>query len=91
MSLHLIKSLINYVITYYTLRKTIERRSNVYLNQQVLTYVKELKYLGHIITEASNHDADIERERRNMTDRWNIHTRKFSHCSDAVKRTVRHK
>ena len=58
----------------------------MYSNRQVLTYVKDLKYLGHIITEAFKDNDDIERERRNVTVQGNIFICTFAYCSDGVKR-----
>ena len=62
-----------------------ETKPSVFLNHQVLTYVEEFKYLGHIINEAFRDDEDIERERRNLAIRGNILIRKYGYCSDETK------
>ena len=59
----------------------------MYLKRQVLTYVKDFKYFGHIITEAFN-DDDIERERTALAVAGNILIRKFAFCSDQAKGTL---
>ena len=50
-----------------------------------LLYVDNFKYLGHIIDNKLNDDADIQREIRNLFTRANILTRRFSLCSQSVK------
>ena len=47
--------------------KTIQRRPNVFLNRQLLTYVKDFKYLGHVLTEVFIVKDKIEHERRSLT------------------------
>ena len=58
---------------------------NFTVNGQVLKFVSEFKYLGHIITNTDNDDNDIHREIRNLYVRTNILIRRFSKCSTMVK------
>jgi len=58
------------------------------LEGQELKFVKEFKYLGHIIYHDLKDDADIDREVRNMFFRANMLQRKFGKCSSAVKITL---
>ena len=67
------------------LKHRVKCKPNVYLNNQVLTYVSSFKYLGHIITDTFTDDDDIERERRNLSIRGNVLIRKFGYCSEEVK------
>ena len=62
-----------------------ETKPSVFLNHQMLTYVEEFKYLGHIWNEDFRDDEDIERERRNLAIRGNILIRKFGYCSEDIK------
>ena len=57
-------------------------------NNNVLQFVKEFKYLGHIITDNLTDNADIDREIRNLFVRTNILLRRFYKCSINVKRTL---
>jgi len=50
-----------------------------------LTFVKEFKYLAHIISDSLADDSDILREVCNMFVRSNILKRRFGYCSQAVK------
>ena len=60
-------------------------KPNIYLGSTVLSYVREFKYLGHILTEDFMDDSDIERELRIMSIRGNIMLRKFQYCDDETK------
>jgi len=55
------------------------------LGTNLLQFVKEFKYLGHMITDNLTDDADIQREIRNLFVRTNILRRRFHKCSMAVK------
>jgi hypothetical protein len=55
------------------------------LGDRTLQFVKEFKYLGHILTNNAMDDVDIKREIRNMFMRTNILIRKYSKCSVIVK------
>ena len=63
----------------------IEPKPNIYLGSTVLFYVREFKYLGHILTEYFMDDSDIERELRSMSVRGNIMLQKFQYCDDETK------
>ena len=58
------------------------------ITNNLLQFVKEFKYLGHIITENLTDDANIDREIRNLFVRTNILRRRFYKCSLEVKRTL---
>lgn len=58
------------------------------MNGTTLNRVIQFKYLGHIITEYLNDEADMERERRALTVRANMLVRRFSRCSSEVKITL---
>lgn len=60
----------------------------VALNGTELNRVKQFKYLGHYVTEDLKDDLDIERERRALSVKANMLTRRFAKCSDAVKITL---
>ena len=55
------------------------------LNGIALQFVKEFRYLGHIINNKFTDDDDIKREIRNLFIRTNILIRRFSKCSFVVK------
>jgi exonuclease III len=55
------------------------------VGNNVLNFVKQYKYLGHIISDNESDDADILREVKNMYVRTNILARRYKHCSTAVK------
>ena len=65
-----------------------EAPPNIYLNGRTLEYVKQFKYLGHIITEDFMDDEDIKREMRSLSIRGNILLRKFHSCDIAVKKEL---
>ena len=50
-----------------------------------LSFVSQLKYLGHIIDNTSCDDADIAREVKSLFARTNILLRRFHRCSVEVK------
>lgn len=58
------------------------------LNGVALQFVKEFKYLGHIINNEFSDDGDIKREIRNFFMRSNILIRRYGKCSTAVKLTL---
>jgi len=58
------------------------------LGNNTLQYVKQFKYLGHVITEDLTDDAVIQREIRNLFTRTNILLQQFHRCSVAVKCTL---
>ncbi|KAL0883522.1 hypothetical protein ABMA27_016887 [Loxostege sticticalis] len=60
----------------------------VTLNGVPLDKVDQFKYLGHVVTADLRDDADIERERRALSQRANTLARRFARCSDAVKITL---
>ena len=55
------------------------------LDGHVLQFVKEFRYLGHIITDRLKDNVDILRELRKAYIRINILFRRFKRCSVAVK------
>ncbi|CAG9134717.1 unnamed protein product [Plutella xylostella] len=55
------------------------------LNGVALRRAHQFKYLGHVLTEDLNDDADMERERRALSVRANMLARRFSRCTPAVK------
>ena len=58
------------------------------LNGNELDFVKEVKYLGHIIHETLNDEGDIRNQWKKFNTVGNVIIRKFSSCSDHVKRTL---
>lgn len=56
-----------------------------YLSGQSLCVSYCTKYLGHIITDRLEDDADMYRQRRMLYVQANMLVRKFHHCSDDVK------
>ena len=60
-------------------------KPNIYLGENVLSYVERFKYLGHILTATFTDDEDIDREKRNLAMRGNLLIRKFKMCSEVVK------
>ncbi|XP_073949395.1 uncharacterized protein [Choristoneura fumiferana] len=60
----------------------------VTLNGTPLNRVKEVKYLGHWVTEDLCDNRDIERERRALAVRCNMLARRFARCSGDVKVTL---
>ena len=55
------------------------------LGHEVINFVTQFKYLGHLLTNCLSDDADINREIRNIFVRTNILIRRFSNCSLDVK------
>jgi len=55
------------------------------LGTNLVQFVKEFKYLGHMITDNLTDYADIQREVHNLFVRTNILRRRFYKCSMAVK------
>ena len=55
------------------------------LGNEVINFVSQFKYLGHMLTDCLSDDVDISREIRNIFVRTNILIRKFSNCSLDVK------
>jgi hypothetical protein len=58
------------------------------LNGAVLQQVPKFKYLGHWVTENLSDDMDIDRERRALSVRGNMLSRRFVRCSREVKVTL---
>ncbi|XP_063891874.1 uncharacterized protein LOC135117211 [Helicoverpa armigera] len=58
------------------------------LNGTVLKQVSNFKYLGHWINENLADDMDMERERRALSVRGNMLSRRFARCSRDVKVTL---
>lgn len=56
-----------------------------YLCDSPLMVCKEVKYLGHIITDDLYDDRDMYRQRRKLYAQANLLLRKFSMCSPNVK------
>ena len=61
---------------------------NFQLKGNELDFVKEVKYLGHIIHEILNDEGDIRNQWKKFNTVGNVIIRKFSSCSDHVKRTL---
>ena len=55
------------------------------LNSNVLQFVNEFRYLGHVINNDFSDDDDIKREIRNIFMRSNILIRRYGKCSVNVK------
>ena len=55
------------------------------LNDSSLQFVKDFRYLGHIINNSFSDNDDVKREIRNFFMRSNILTRRYSKCSIRVK------
>ncbi|XP_046972890.1 uncharacterized protein LOC124539635 [Vanessa cardui] len=53
-----------------------------------LERVYKFKYLGHIVTDSTKDDEDIERERRALSVRANMLVHRFGRCTDTVKITL---
>nr|XP_034838760.1 uncharacterized protein LOC117994895 [Maniola hyperantus] len=68
--------------------KSLEGARSLYLNGTELNVVDTFRYLGHIVTQALNDNEDIERERRALTVRSNMLTRRFARCTKEVKITL---
>ncbi|KAL0867445.1 hypothetical protein ABMA27_008232 [Loxostege sticticalis] len=58
------------------------------LDGSPLQVVKKCKYLGHWVTEDLKDDTDMERERRALSVRGNMLSRRFARCSLEVKITL---
>ena len=56
-----------------------------HLSGQILSVCSSAKYLGHIINDKMEDDADMLRQRRMMYVQANVLVRKFHYCSDEVK------
>lgn len=55
------------------------------LSGQILSVCSSAKYLGHIINDKMEDDADMLRQRRTLYVQANVLVRKFHYCSDEVK------
>ncbi|XP_047997277.1 uncharacterized protein LOC125234900 [Leguminivora glycinivorella] len=60
----------------------------IMLSGSPLQTVTKFKYLGHWVTDTLRDDADIERERRALSVRCNMLSRRFARCSTQVKITL---
>ena len=58
------------------------------LNGVALQFVREFKYLGHMINNEFSDDDDIKREIRNLFMRTNFLIRRYNKCSISVKLTL---
>jgi len=58
---------------------------NFMVDNALLKFVNEFKYLSHVVSNSQLDDADIHRERKNLFYCSNMLTRRFSKCSVAVK------
>ena len=58
---------------------------NFMVDNAILKFVNECKYLGHVVSNSQLDDADIHRERKTLFYRCNMLTRRFSICPVAVK------
>ena len=56
-----------------------------YLSGHTLSVCNSCKYLGHIINDKMEDDADMHRQRRMLYAQANMLARKFHYCSDEVK------
>lgn len=65
-----------------------DRVPQIFLNGSAVNIVKQFRYLGHLLTERLQDNADIERERRALAVRSNMLARRFAKCSDDVKTTL---
>jgi hypothetical protein len=61
---------------------------NFVIDGTPLQFVKEFKYLGHMVNNEFSDDDDVKREIRNFFMRTNILIRRYSKCSVAVKLTL---
>ncbi|CAH2211020.1 jg3028, partial [Pararge aegeria aegeria] len=57
----------------------------VKINGVAFQMVYKFKYLGHVVSEDLEDNADMDRERRAMSVHANMLARRFSRCTDAVK------
>jgi len=58
------------------------------LNGCSLSFVQQIKYLGHIVSSTLNDDEDIKREIGNLFMRTNMHISRYCKCSTNVKLTL---
>ena len=58
------------------------------LDGAALEFVREFKYLGHMINNVFSDDSDVKREIRNFFVRSNILIRRYSKCSVGVKQML---
>jgi len=66
------------------------RKSNIYMNQNVLTWVTQFNYLGYMFDSASKQQdkCEIEKRLRNMRIMGNVIATRFRHTSDSVKKIL---
>ena len=57
----------------------------IYIGNNLIKYVQNFKYLGHIISSDFSDDLDIERETRNLYIRGNTIIRKFHYVNAEIK------
>ena len=55
------------------------------VNNEVLPHSKQYKYLGHIIDNKINDDADMLRQRKQFYFHSNVIARKFKYCCEQTK------
>ena len=63
----------------------IDNRPKIYIGSDVVEYVSEFRYLGHIVSNDLCDDKDIARETRSLYCRGNAIVRKFNFCTVEVK------
>ena len=57
----------------------------IYLQEQLMTFVDYEKYLGVVMSDNCTNDRDITRQMRSLYARGNLIIRNFKHCSNEVK------
>ena len=57
----------------------------IYLQEQLMTFVDYEKYLGVVMSDNCTNDRDITRHMRSLYARGNLIIRNFKHCSNEVK------
>ena len=62
----------------------LRNRPNVYLGDNVLSYVEEFRYSGHVICESCTGDKDIDREGRALATSSNLIIYRLKYCSEYV-------
>ena len=62
-----------------------ESNCDVYLNNEAIPTVSEVKYLGHFICADRKDNSDIVRQTKKLYIQGNMLFRKFFHCSEPTK------
>ena len=77
------------VVNPISVDKTVRRTFPCFsINGQMIEFVTEFKYLGHILSAKMQDDCDITREIRNMYARTNMLVQRFRKCSLKVKLAI---